>query len=252
MTPTFKTLITVTLGAFASFTAQAVTYGIGTSGSLIWEQVRFYNPSGGVDATYASGQPTYVGTVGTDYCGGTDNCGEPMTFTTQIGGALTVTADDDGNAASNSTNGIVFQDLSPNYAGLGVVSRNANAGLSGGDEINHGDRLYLSFANKVKIVGFHFWDKDHTASDLNAGNTFGLSIDGGAMQTLSLANFPWYGAGSTLVGNNFAFSYKNEDYYLGAIKVAAVPAVPEPQTYALMLAGLGAVGFMARRRRAAV
>jgi PEP-CTERM motif len=28
-----------------------------------------------------------------------------------------------------------------------------------------------------------------------------------------------------------------------------VPAIPEPSTYALMLGGLGAVGWMARRRR---
>ena len=28
-----------------------------------------------------------------------------------------------------------------------------------------------------------------------------------------------------------------------------VQAIPEPQTYALMLAGLGAVGFLARRRK---
>jgi hypothetical protein len=33
------------------------------------------------------------------------------------------------------------------------------------------------------------------------------------------------------------------------VGVKAVQAIPEPETYALMLAGLGVVGFMARRRR---
>ena len=33
--------------------------------------------------------------------------------------------------------------------------------------------------------------------------------------------------------------------------VTATAAIPEPQTYALMLAGLGVLGFVARRRRAA-
>lgn len=39
----------------------------------------------------------------------------------------------------------------------------------------------------------------------------------------------------------------NKGYYAGVLSVSAVP---EPETYAMMLAGLGAIGFMARRRRA--
>lgn len=42
--------------------------------------------------------------------------------------------------------------------------------------------------------------------------------------------------------SNSAFAFDN-------INVSAVSAVPEPSTYALMLGGLGMVGFMATRRR---
>ena len=43
--------------------------------------------------------------------------------------------------------------------------------------------------------------------------------------------------------------YPDSDFNDMVVGVKAVQAIPEPETYALMLAGLGVVGFMARRRR---
>jgi len=51
-------------------------------------------------------------------------------------------------------------------------------------------------------------------------------------------------------GKSYAFGVTIPDrIWNGSIYYGAVSAVPEPSTYALMLSGLGLVGFMAARRR---
>ncbi len=64
------------------------------------------------------------------------------------------------------------------------------------------------------------------------GDPFVLNLTPGLYSTLRLT-----------FDNDEAMGFDN-------FSVTAVPAIPEPETYALMLAGLGVVGFMARRRKA--
>ena len=56
-------------------------------------------------------------------------------------------------------------------------------------------------------------------------------------------------AGVDILGLAFTNSPKINAFEVANFSVTA--PVPEPETYVLMLAGLGAVGFMSRRRRRA-
>lgn len=53
----------------------------------------------------------------------------------------------------------------------------------------------------------------------------------------------------TNYGTQYLGLHEDNSMYALAVRPADVPAVPEPQTYAMLLAGLGLMGLVARRRR---
>ncbi|CAN5290573.1 hypothetical protein BH11PSE9_BH11PSE9_31570 [soil metagenome] len=91
-------------------------------------------------------------------------------------------------------------------------------------------------------------DVDFTSFSLSgpSGTFFGTQLlpDPVEVYSLNVGNIAAGAYQLTVTGINSAAVGS----YGGSVAVAA--PVPEPQTYALMLAGLGVMGFVARRRRA--
>lgn len=82
----------------------------------------------------------------------------------------------------------------------------------------------------------------------------GYKINGVDFQLSPASSVPGYsGSGSTTVmlaaGDTFGWYVYSPDSLEGrAMLEVSVNAVPEPETYAMLLAGLGMLGYMARRR----
>jgi len=110
-------------------------------------------------------------------------------------------------------------------------------------ELNHvGDSITGALVSGTPL-SFTFFGSD------------GMSVTNGVVPTSMDPSFALLGTNVTtsrgtfqyVVGYNASANHDDWDDFVVGINVAPIP---EPQTYALLLAGLGVIGFVARRRQA--
>lgn len=155
---------------------------------------------------------------------------------------LTVTGLDGAGAAANVT---------ATTAGLGV----AGAGMN--DHLNHGESLVFTFNQAVLLTGFSLLDTVDTKPSGNkdandATNALSLFV-GNSVTPIAYTfggNLATAFSGLALPSSTTFRITSADSLQISSLSFEAAPiaAVPEAQTYALVLAGLGVVGFSLRRK----
>jgi len=158
---------------------------------------------------------------------------------------LTLTA----KASYNGSMDDVFVYMDKGNAGMGIchsgLSSSLQCSISSDDNVSENEVLFWDFDKNITEVELYLKDGNHHAFndkfeyfDYSTSSWIeAQSVNSKVTLTLSGLN------------NQIDFRTINDDkFYIGEARVSAVP---EPSTYALILAGLGLVGFMARRRKQA-
>ena len=160
------------------------------------------------------------------------------------------------------SSGYLYTSSHPTLGDDGLPDGAFNATLSPGSERpqavqieRHGDVLSQSFATAIGqqyLVSFDlstWWENDNTKVStllVSAGPATTSFTATGTAYTQKTLTFAAVSTSTTL-------SFKNDgptNTSYPQIDNVSVTAVPEPGTYAMMLAGLTAVGWVVRRRRA--
>jgi hypothetical protein len=155
------------------------------------------------------------------------------------------TADFSASAMSPQSNWYTNFTLSNNTLLLVTMNASTSAGITIGYDSVNGINEYANANASVSLSGTGASGSgsqsayDNSSSSVNGWWSYGPASSADArMMAVSFSNV----SGHDLTGN---FSLNTS---VSGFSQSAVP-VPEPETYAMMLAGLGALGFISRRRR---
>ena len=118
------------------------------------------------------------------------------------------------------------------------------------DLVDKYETITFTFTDPVQVslVGAGFLGKNGSAIDDD--KKYSYRVDGGDWTT---ERFTSESFEDLETGTRFEFTYSSDDgksFWVSGLEVCApVAPVPEPESYALMMAGLCLVGFMSRRRK---
>jgi hypothetical protein len=177
-----------------------------------------------------------------------------------VGSALVVL----GFAAPASANYIVNGGFETgDFAGWTVNANNTHVEPSGFDGLTAESGSYFAALGNVGGLGTlsqSFADTPGDAlvlsmavfSDGGTPSEFAVSYDGTILVdsialNSSRSNIYFYVVGTGL--DTLTLYERNDPGYIGLDNVGVSAAVPEPETYAMLLAGLGLLGYVARRRK---